>query len=379
MENYMGIVLGTSPQTLYQVPHVYKTPYPTGFIVRTDEDIPSFSFTVCPLVIIKKNDPIPISNPQDVVVEYDSSQGPLETVLYTLYQYYKDTQMRHTNYSKKYYALENTFSPRKIIIPCYKRQENLRAVLQRFNMIDLPAEGYRPPILLVEHSPYPEIEKIAEEFNCEYIWILMDIHHPELPLGQFNKALCYDKAFLYGTPASWYLFHDNDILVPKDFWKKLDENVSRAKTQFIQPYTNRCLINLKPPVAQMMRDDLTLADEPITEDMYYERHPGAPGGSLYLTRNRYLEVGGHDPNYCWGYGPEDALFYHKLSLFEDIAFADNPPIEMLHLWHPSAAPNSLFRKEMDYFVKQLYYNMPLEQKKIHMKEKYNLLKYLMGG
>lgn len=373
---YMNIIMGSSVESLYKIPHVYKTPHPTGFIVRTDESIESFAFTVCPLQIIKSTDTLPDSNPQDVVVDYDSSMGSLESVLYTLYEQYKDSQCKETEKSKKYYLLQNIHSPRKIIIPCYKRQENLRAVLQRFAMIDLPVEGYRPPILLVEHSPYPEIEKIAEEFECEYLWIYMDIHHPELPVGQFNKALCYDKAFLYGTPASWYLFHDNDVLVPKDFWKKLDENVSRAKSQFIQPYTNRCLINLKPHISEVIRDNLSLVDEPVTEDMYYERHPGAPGGSLYLTRQRYLEAGGHDPNYCWGYGPEDALFYHKLSLFEEIAFADDPPIEMLHLWHPSAAPNSLFRNEMDYFVKKIYIEMPLEQKMLHIQEKQKILNSL---
>lgn len=378
MESYISTVLGTSVESLYKIPHVYRTPYPTGFIVRSATPIEPFPFTICPLTMLSSEDPLPISNPQDVVVEYEASMGSLETVLYTLYQRYKDTQCTSTDISKKYYLCNNVLSPRKIIIPCFKRQENLRAVLQRFQTIDLPLEGYRPPILLVEHSPYPEIEKIAEEFNCEYLWIFMDYTHPELPLGQFNKALCYDKAFLFGTPASWYLFHDNDVLVPKDFWNKLDQNVERAKTQFIQPYTNRCLINLKPPVAEMLRENLSLADEAITEDMYFERHPGAPGGSLYLTRNRYLEAGGHDPNICWGYGPEDAMFYEKLSILEDIAFADNPAIEMIHLWHPSAAPHSVYRTEMDIFVKQFFKQMPREQKIITMQQKRQILESILA-
>ncbi len=376
MQEYFNIVHGTSVEQLYSIPHLYKAPHPTGFLVITEDTVESFPFTLCPLKIIQPKDTLPSCHPQDVVVNYTPSMGSLESILYTLYETYKDTNCTSTEYSKKYFLQTNTLAHRKIIIPCFKRQENLHAVLKRFQTIELPKEGFRPSILLVEHSPYPEIQKIAEEYECEYLWILMDPTHPELPLGQFNKALCYDKAFIYGFPAQWYLFHDNDVLVPKDFWDRLDQNCVRTGKQFIQPYTHRCLVNLKPNVAEVFREHLSLVDEPITEDMHFERHPGAPGGSLYLTRERYLEAGGHDPQYCWGYGPEDAMFYHKLSLLDDIAFADEPPIEMIHLWHPPAAANNLFRHEMDIFVKQIFFNQTKEMKLDFMQHKRAIIESL---
>lgn len=379
MEGYLQLIQTTSPETLYRIPHKHLGVPPTGFVVVSDEPVDQdFAFTVCPLFFGSPGSPLPGSNPHDVIVSYRKDQGPLESVLYTLYERYKEPRCESTDSSQKRYTQEGTLPPRKIVIPCFQRKENLVTVLKRFQRIDLPTEGYRPPILLVEHSPYPEIESIAKEFSCEYLWIFLDPRIPLTPLGQFNKALSYDKAFLYGTPAQWYLFHDNDVIVPKDFWARLDANVARAKTQFLQPYTNRCLYNLHPGPAQSIREDLLFADEPLSPEMHSPLEPGAPGGSLYLSRQRYLEAGGHDPQFCWGYGPEDALFYHKLELLEPIAFADDPPIEMRHLWHPAAAVTNPLRAQMDFFVKGVFFQKPVEEKRGYLRYKEEVLRRLLG-
>jgi hypothetical protein len=378
MDKYLAILQGTSVETLYKLPHKQVGAHPTGFVVVTLQALTlDFSFTVCPLQTCIFGNTLPGTNPHDVIVQYRVELGPLEQVLYSLYETYKDTHCEKTDCSMKRYIYERTLPPRKIIIPCLKRKENLIAVLQRFQSIEPPQEGYRPQILLVEHSPLPELQNIAETYNCEYIWLFLDPRVPELPIGQFNKALAYDKAFLYGSPAQWYLFHDNDVLVPKDFWNRLDANVERTKTQFLQPYANRCLFNLKEATAELFRENVSLADEPLEPTMHYPLEPGAPGGSLYLSKQRYLEAGGHDPQFCWGYGPEDALFYHKLELLEPIAFADEPPIDMIHLWHPSAAIANPFRNEMDWFVKVLFQGKSKEEKLAYMKHKEALLKNLL--
>jgi hypothetical protein len=379
MEQYIQVIQGTSVEMLYRMPQKYVGAHPTGFVVIHTEPLEiSFPFTVCPLYTGLSGDTtLPGSDPHDVIVFYTKELGSLQQLLYTLYEEYKETGCVKTDCSQKRFVLTKQLPPRKIIIPSLKRKENLVPVLQRFQMITVPKEGYRPQILLVEHSPIPELQQIAEDFNCEYIWFFLDPRIPHLPLGQFNKALAYDKAFLKGMPAQWYLFHDNDVLVPNQFWNLLDANVERAKTQFLQPYTHRSLLNLKQVVAQMFRENLTLADKPLDESMYAPIVPGAPGGSLYLSRDRYLEAGGHDPQLCWGYGPEDALFYQKVELLEPIAFADNPPIEMIHLWHEPAAGHNPFRAEMDYFVKILFKGKTREEKLDYMRYKQEMLNTLM--
>ncbi len=376
-ENYLKIIQNTTLGTLLTLPHKHLGAYPTGFVVRTEEPIPSFPFTVCPLFFCKPGESLPGSNPHDVLVNYSKEDGNLETILYTLWEMYKEKHLEQTPSSKKRYVATDSKPPRKIIIPCLGRKHNLIPTLKRLTTIDKPVEGYHPQICIVEHSPFPELESIATQFNCEYLWLLLDPQNPELPIGQFNKALCYDKAFLFTSPAEWYLFHDNDILVPRDFWSRVDKNVERTKTKFLQPYTYRSLLNTVPEIADRLRANVDLADQPMLEDMYYPIIEGAPGGSLYLHRTRYLEAGGHDPNYCWGYGPEDQLFFNKLKLLEPIAYADDPPIEMIHLWHETAQKNNPFRWDMDWFVKLFFESKHVQEKMAFLQSKQKLLELIL--
>lgn len=378
MKPYLEVIRENSLETLLTLPHKHKGAHPTGFLVRTNEVIEAFPFSLCPLTIVKEGEqPSPQENPHDVIVDYTKEQGSLERILYELWELYAENHSEETLYSRKRYKYLKQMPPRKIIIPCLSRKENLIATLKRLRMISPPSEGYHPQLCIVEHSPYPELESIATSFNAEYLWIFLDPRDPSLPVGQFNKALCYDKAFLFTSPAEWYLFHDNDVLVPNDFWRRLDENVKRANTQFLQPYTHRSLLNTKPEVADQLRNNLELADEKLSEEMIYPIREGAPGGSLYLHRSRYLDVGGHDPNYCWGYGPEDRLFFNKLQLFEPIAYADDPPIEMIHLWHPTASANNPFLWEMDWFVKTYFQQLSETQKREFMQSKKQLLEQIL--
>jgi hypothetical protein len=362
------------------MPHKKNGVYPTGIVIIGDISGLSFPFTICPVYFCKAGNTIlPGNNPHDIILQYNKdSMANLEDILYTIMEGYKESACERTDFSMKRYVYEKKFPPRKIIIPCFRRRENLIAVLKRFQMIAPPPEGYRPQILLVEHSDIQVLKDIADEFNCEYIWFKqVDGSKPgyidDSPIGQFNKALCYDKAFLFSSPAEWYLFHDNDVLVPNDFWARLDANIQRTGTKFLQPYTHRSLLNLYPHVADVIREDPALVDQGINKGMYTPIIPGAPGGSLYIHRDRYIDVGGHDPNLCWGYGPEDRLFYNKLQLFEPISFADDPPIEMIHLWHPSAGINNHFLQVMNWFVFDYYEKLPLEERMDIMRAKKKML------
>lgn len=377
-QRYLDIIQNTSPDTLFTLPHTHLGIHPRGFVVRTDAKPRPFPFTLCPLTFVSPLENPPGNNLHDVIVEYTEDQGDLETLLYTLWELYHEKHLEETSTSKKRYRFLKTLPPRKIIIPCLKRKENLIPTLKRLQMIDAPAEGYHPVICIVEHSPFPELKNVALQFHCEYLWFFLDPRNPELPVGQFNKALCYDKTFLFTSPAEWYLFHDNDVLVPKDFWERLDANVRRAKTQFIQPYTHRCLLNTTPEVAERFRINLDLVDTELNSDMFFERIPGAPGGSLYLKRERYLQVGGHDPNFCWGYGPEDLLFLNKIKILEPIAYADEPPIEMIHLWHTNAASNNPFRFDMDLFVRGFFYFKSERDLREMMASKHAILQSILG-
>jgi len=377
LEKYTNIIHNINCIDLYLMPHKSLGAYPTGVVIIGDISGLSFPFTMCPIYFCKEGSAfLPGNNPHDIILEYNKeSMIDLEDILYTLMEGYKISACERTDFSMKRYVYEKKLPPRKIVIPCFRRRENLIAVLKRFQMIALPSEGYRPQILLVEHSHLQEIEYIANDYNCEYIWFNQrEGPMDDSPLGQFNKALCYDKSFLFSSPAEWYLFHDNDILVPNDFWERLDANLQRAGTKFLQPYTHSSLLKLYPHVADMIREDPALVDQGIHQGMYSPiKQPSAQVASLYIHRNIYIEVGGYDPNVCWGYGVENLLFYNKLQLFEPISFADDPPIEMVHLWHLTASRTNHFLDVIKWFVSEYYEKLPLEDRMDIMRVKKKML------
>jgi hypothetical protein len=375
---YFRIINEFPPEQLLRIPVKKLGAPPTGFLVLLEGDAPSFPFTLCPIHFVQKTEKVlPKGNPHDVIVHYEEKHGSLEKLLYLLYQEYQDTACQSTNLSLKRYLFEKTLPPRKVLIPSFRRQENLEATLRRFKEFDLPIEGYLPMICIVEHSPMPELEQLAKQYACEYLWILLDPHMPQIPVGQFNRALCFDKGVIESSPAEWYLCHDNDLLMAKDFWERLDANLNRTGKRCIQPYTHRCVLYLKPLVADNFRKTPSLADQPIDDSMHLPMEPGAAGGSLYIHRDRYIEVGGHDPNLCWGYAPEDMLFFKKLQNIEEIAYADNPPIKMLHLWHPPAASQNPLYRQIDFFIKYIFLQQSTEQMAAYISMKRSIFETIL--
>ena len=66
----------------------------------------------------------------------------------------------------------------------------------------------------------------------------------------------------------------------------------------------------------------------------------------------FEEVGGFDPELFWGYAAEDQFFWEKVNNVSQVGFADNPLIDMFHMWHPpSYTTNPLLHSmERDWIV-----------------------------
>ena len=109
-----------------------------------------------------------------------------------------------------------------VLIPCRGRRNLLEATLKRFNEENT---NVNTAIFLIEHSESPEYKDLAKEHGIGWFYIPL-LEDKKIPQGQFNRALCFDIGFLYGYPAKYVLCHDNDLLIPVDFWKKLkDERI----------------------------------------------------------------------------------------------------------------------------------------------------------
>lgn len=215
-----------------------------------------------------------------------------------------------------------------VIIGCRGRGEFLNPLINSFNNAIKNVEK-KITLTIVEHNNFPEHKKkIPKDVN--YIWTKGFID------GQFNKSLAFNFGVKYGNDAEYYLLHDLDILVKDNFFQELIQNINNCS--FLQPFGKRRIL--------YMSKELTneYLEEKIQINDLNEKLNGAEpskiknpkGGSVFISKDLFEEVGGFDPEMFWGYAAEDQFFWEKVKTISEIKYADNPPIDMFHMWHEPA-------------------------------------------
>lgn len=211
-----------------------------------------------------------------------------------------------------------------VIIPVRGRTEYHKIVSEYF----YSAIGYfRGTVALtfVEHDNPPP----------QHYWLTKNwVNHIFIPAdGQpFNKCLCHNIGALYGPQAHYYLFHDNDIIPPVDFFTKLVENIKGRDA--IQGFKDRRLLLAGESITSQF-----LKGERDPDFNNYSSHeispaiPGAPGGSIFITKEFLRKVGFWEDVFFHGYSVEDQFFLNKVMLMGAFSGSNQPPIELIHLWH----------------------------------------------
>lgn len=226
-----------------------------------------------------------------------------------------------------------------VIIPVHGRAHfneittrHIKSAIDYFGSLNLNAA--RISLTIVEMSDVRQHEGLCKWANY--------IHIP-LKEKKWNKALSMNIAALYGNKAAHFLFHDLDLLVPKDFFVKLYENIKHYTA--LQCFTGRRVLLLD----ELTTRDVLLGTTVLAEAKYREPAWGAQGGSIFVNSDKFFEIGGYE-DYYTQYSVEDADFFIRLELMGGITSCDNPPIELMHMWHSPA--NGWTTKPMDYD----YYN-----------------------
>lgn len=203
-------------------------------------------------------------------------------------------------------------------------------------------------ITFVEHAHLPEHLRSCQ---AGYIWV------PCEKDSRFNKCLAFNIGFLYGPKAAYYLFFDGDLLCDNNFFKDL-WNI--AWNNPIQTFKGRRVV---------------YADETLTKsfvsggNIFNSIHvvsclnittgvPGAPGGSLFVSRDQFLQVGGYDAEFFTEYSIEDQFFFDKLSLFNSVKSLDT--VELLHLYHGNSHAKT---KDFDMNIFKTWRALSGEEKK----------------
>lgn len=183
---------------------------------------------------------------------------------------------------------------------------------------------------VVECSEIPEHSKFCKTNKINYIWIKSQ------PGELFNKCLSLNFGAIFSVRAKAFLFHDLDCLVQSDFFEKLYKNIETKACKAIQCFHGRRVLYLDQVTTDkivgnsMSVDELELGMDGVSLPMYI----GAPGGSIFIDKDLFFEIGGYDPEFFQANAPEDIFFWDKVCTVSAMETSDNPEIDLFHMNHP---------------------------------------------
>ncbi len=222
---------------------------------------------------------------------------------------------------------------------------------------------------VVEYSEIPEHSKFCKQNKINYIWIKSE------PGKLFNKCLSLNFGALFSVKSKSFLFHDLDCLIQSDFFNKLSENLKTKECHAIQCFHGRRVLYLNEHLTNQVKldginvDDLQLGSPGVSLPMYI----GAPGGSIYIEKNLFFEIGGYDPEFFSANAPEDIFFWNKIETIDKIDICDNPQIDIFHMNHPPTYYSNPFINEMKN-IHTAFVNSVLEDKKKIIELKKEIIK-----
>lgn len=235
-------------------------------------------------------------------------------------------------------------------------------------------------ITLVEQDASASHQSLCKDLGIDYIFVSND----RVTYGEkYNRSLCFNIGFLFTKESPWYLFHDVDMLVASDFITNLKKYIEK-NPMWLQPYTKKRVLRLTDIATQNIltaRGDLNNLSLGVD---FVESAPGSTGGSILVRRDAFIEVGGFDPELFYGYSPEDSFFWSKLETIGKRVdhmeyhfagggmFADDPPIEIFHMYHPPTHDSNPDLHFM-HFLRECFWHSPYEEKLRYTKYKKELL------
>jgi len=178
-------------------------------------------------------------------------------------------------------------------------------------------EGVRLECLVIEQDSEP---RIADRLPP---WV-RHVHGPlPDPTAPYNRSHTFNLGAREAR-APVLLLHDNDMLVPAGYARRLLERVARGYA----------VVNPKRFVFYL--DAVHSASVLAGSDNYAERPAEAivqnleAGGSMAITAEAYAAIGGMDEGFV-GWGGEDNEFWDRCLTLRTWIWGYEP---IVHLWHP---------------------------------------------
>lgn len=249
-------------------------------------------------------------------------------------EFYKYFEEHKINYGEVIKSCQYIIKPTpqaihiNIFLAVKGREEHLKTCL-RYLKASLKNSPINYRVTILENDSTPLHKNIAEANNCDHLFIPLSASNSN---NLIAKSLLWNVGFILAPKTDWYLLYDIDMLVDDNFFVILNSYLKDMKDGFIQPYQKRRTLNITPESsAFMMNCNRIINFGDITCEAAL---PGSTGGILGVHHDSFINAGGFDPELFYGYAHEDSAFWLKLEcIHPEIIYANNPPIDIYHLWH----------------------------------------------
>ena len=225
------------------------------------------------------------------------------------------------------YKINKNNAKINIIIPVKGRKENLESVV---NNLKETSKDFDVMITVIEYNNTEHMNYCNDKL-INYISL-------DCKLYDFNKSLLVNFAFnLYNKLEINYdfiLFHDVDMMVKNNFFHNIFQlNYNNC---FIQPYYKKRVLWTEKDIATKIRNkelDINICNEENTPGIVVCHEHFSCGGSIFMKKEMFENIGGLDYYYFDCYGAEDVMLFIKLLVLYNIDFATLESSNIIHLWH----------------------------------------------
>jgi predicted glycosyltransferase involved in capsule biosynthesis len=220
---------------------------------------------------------------------------------------------------------------------------------------------------MVEISEINEHQAFCEKNKINYVWVKTNY---EL----FNKCIGLNVGAMFTVNSKSFIFHDIDCLIQSDFFVKLEENIKNKQAEAIQCFHGRRVLYLDNRLTNLAINGLINIDEFKlgNEGISLPENIGAPGGSIYITKDLFFKVGGFESEFFVANAPEDAFFWDKVDVLSKMHISDEPNIDIFHMNHiPTHSSNPHIYEMLK--ILNIFRNYSKDEKINYINEKSKLI------
>ena len=211
----------------------------------------------------------------------------------------------------------------RVIVGVRGRKEFIEPTINSLNQ-----GGRMVSVTVVECDTRLQHKKRCINLGANYIGI--KTRHGE----QYSRSLAFNVGVILSGHCEWLLTHDIDCMVKDNFFSNLLKNAYRKSSYALQSFNKRRVLYCTDQLSKLIiRRKISVNELEEGSEGIFTCKGKAPGGSIFITRDLFFDIGGYDPELFYGYAPEDRFFWNKMETCTTVGSANNPVTDIFHLHH----------------------------------------------